>query len=264
MDHKHSDIPPNGWLSSVPLELHGHRKKLDFFIRSIDLYCMLHKLEPLQVSVIEFGCGNGRNISLPIAELGYQVTGVDLHEPSIDYANKINSFNNVRFICQDAAEFSGTEKFHVVVLSDILEHVKNPAALLQLASRVLIDMGMVLICVPNGYGPSELERKFIESTGIDSMLSRLKNHISRLIGQKRIVYNYDSGHIQFFRMSEILSLIEDAGFYIDEWAKGALFGGGITYPLGKIFPFIVKPSLRLADFLHYYFVSTWYFRCFLK
>ncbi len=255
--------PEGGWLGAVPLELHGHRKKLDFFRDSLEAYGGQNNVSRGDISVVEVGCSNGRNISLPLAEAGYNVTGVDIHAPSIEWAEAHNSFSNARFVCRDFAEFSETEFFDVVVLSDILEHVHEPLHIIRLALDHLKPDGMVLVCIPNGYGPYENEQRFLKFTRLDRLVALSKRGIKRLMGrkpEKQNAYNYDSGHVQFFRTADFEQLAADAGLEIEKRANGALFGGGITYALGVFMPFIVKPSLWLADRLPAAWVTTWYFK----
>ena len=249
------------WYERLPVEPHGHRKKLDFFLESLESFRRERGLEVPEVRILEVGCSNGTNLSLPLAERGFDFTGVDLHEPSIAWAVSHNEFPNARFICQDAAEFSSRESFHVVILSDILEHVEEPGQLLLLAKRLLHEGGMVLICLPNGYGPAELERRLLERTRIDSALRALRRGINRLRGRERISYNDDSGHVQYFRTGSLDALVHDCGFVVDECRNGALFGGALTYPLGLLAPPVVRASLHLADRLPRQVVSTWYLRC---
>jgi len=252
---------PHDWYRRIPVELHGHRKKVDFFLRSIERFQRERRLNAADVAILEIGCSNGRNVSLPLAERGYRVTGVDLHEPSIAWASANNPFPNARFLCQDAENFVTQETFDVVILSDILEHVTEPLKLLQLARRLVRESGLLLICIPNGYGPAELERRFIEATGLDRVPKALRAMLHRMSGRRPVAYNEDSGHIQYFRLRTIQSLIAQAGFVIDECQKGALLGGGFTYPLGRLSPGLVNASLRLANHLPHAVVSTWYFRC---
>lgn len=256
-----SAAPRGTWYDSLPTELHGHKKKLDFFIRALDRLRQQRGVHASSVSVLEVGCSNGRNISLPLAERGYKVTGVDLHEPSIARARADNPFANARFVCKDANEFVSEETFDVVILSDILEHVHEPLRLLTLSRQLLREGGMLLICIPNGFGPAELERVAVEGSGLDRALSAARQGINRIRGRSPVAYNEESGHVQRFRMETISSLIEQAGFKIDERAKGALFGGGLTYPVGMMLPPLASASLRLADRMPFPVVSTWYFRC---
>jgi 2-polyprenyl-3-methyl-5-hydroxy-6-metoxy-1,4-benzoquinol methylase len=251
------------WLAGVPLELHGHRKKLAFFLRSLEAFRTRRGLSLADTRVVEVGCSNGRNIALPLAEQGYRVTGVDIHEPSIAYASAHNLFQNARFLCQDFADFSSNEFFDVVVLSDILEHVEEPLHIIRTAMTHLAPGGMVLVCIPNGYGPYENEQRFLRVTRLNKLIEGVIHWGKRLMQrrmEKQAEYNYDSGHIQFFRIRDFESLATSAGLRIEERANGALFGGGATYYLGLLLPFIVTPSLRLADRLPSRWASTWYFR----
>lgn len=262
----HSSIPEksdDGWLAAVPLELHGHRKKLAFFLRSLATFRALRGLSLADTRVVEVGCSNGRNIALPLAEQGYRITGVDIHAPSIAYASAHNTFPNVRFLCQDFADFASDEFFDVVVLSDILEHVEDPLHIILTATKHLAPGGMVLVCIPNGYGPYENEQRLLRVTGLDRLVEGVIRWGKRLLQrrvEKQAEYNYDSGHIQFFRMHDFESLATSAGLRIEEQANGALFGGGATYYFGLLLPFIVTPSLWLADQLPSRLASTWYFR----
>ena len=253
----------NKWFSKVPLELHGHRKKLNYFVSQLDLYSKEHKLMHRDISVMEVGCSNGRNISLPLSEFGYQVTGVDIHKPSIEWANANNDFENTEFICQDFNKFKSTKLFDVVILSDILEHVSNPDKILNLAKKFIKKKGMILVCIPNGYGPYENEQRFLRYTHLDKLVDKLKKFIKHILGRKpdkQVEYNYESGHVQFFHQSDIEELVNYVGLQVKNRANGSLFGGGLTYSLGIILPFIIKPSLWLADQLPAKFVTTWYFR----
>lgn len=252
-----------GWLAAVPHELHGHRKKLGFFLRALDDFRIRRGRAAADVSVLEVGCSNGRNVALPLAEHGYQVTGVDLHEPSIAYATERNNLGNARFLCMDFCNFGSADRFDVIVLSDILEHVEAPGRILAVALEHLAPEGMVLVCIPNGHGPYENEQRFLRATGLDHLMAAAIRGLKRLLGrrpERQAEYNYDSGHIQFFRLADFESLARQAGLRIDEQANGALFGGGVTYAFGVLLPFIVRPSLRLADRLPPHWVSTWYFR----
>jgi SAM-dependent methyltransferase len=249
------------WYGRVPLEVHGHRKKLDFVLGAVEQLRQTRGVAPADVTIIEIGCSNGRILSLPLAERGFRVTGVDLHEPSIARASADNTFPNARFICRSAESFMTVESFDIVILSDILEHVGDPLGLLKMARGLLNRGGVVLICIPNGNGPAELERRFVERTGGDRALAAARRAINRLRGRERVAYNDDSGHVQAFRMRDMEDLIELAGLRLDERRNGALFGGAASYPLGNLLPAVVKGSLRLADRLPFAWVSTWYFRC---
>jgi 2-polyprenyl-3-methyl-5-hydroxy-6-metoxy-1,4-benzoquinol methylase len=250
------------WTEAIPIELHAHRKKVDYFLDSLQDYCEKNFYQAKDVSILEVGCSNGRNVALPLAENGYIVTGVDLHKPSIDAANTLNNLPNARFICKDFNEFESSEVFDVIVLSDILEHVHEPHELIVSSLRLLKKGGIVLVCVPNGYGPVENEIRFLRITRLNYLIEWARPKVKKLLGkppEHREDYNHENGHVQFFTFNKMKALLNGAGLKIDKQSNGALFGGGITFFLGMAFPFIVKPSHKLADLLPPIFVSTWYF-----
>ena len=77
--------------------MHGHRKKTLFFIERLQAHAAARSLEPKAVRVLELGCGNGRVVTLPIAEQGFDVFGLDSHLPSIEAARAHNRLDNVTF-----------------------------------------------------------------------------------------------------------------------------------------------------------------------
>lgn len=252
----------SGWLSKVPVELHGHRKKLNYFIQSLEEYSELNKKKQTDVRVLEVGCSNGRNISLPLSDIGYHVTGIDLHEPSIEWAKNNCASTNAHFICEDFYQFKTDEKFDAVILSDILEHVADPLTVMRQSAELVNATGIILICIPNGYGPYELEQKILRVTGMTRLLDWMKRFIKRVMGRspgKQKEYNHESGHVQFFRQKNIQVMAEAIGYKISDIKNGCLYGGDLSYVSGMVLPFIVKPSLWLADKLPSRMVSTWYF-----
>lgn len=75
--------------SAMPL---GNESK---FARDI-----LPKISDKGTSLIEFGCGNGRD-SLFFAEKGLDVTGIDASGNAIEMLKERNTFPNARFLCED-------------------------------------------------------------------------------------------------------------------------------------------------------------------
>ena len=257
-------------LSSVPLELHGHRKKVRFIARWLERHAVENDLPPGQVRVLEVGCSNGRNISIPLARLGYQVTGLDIHRESIEYARAHASLPNARFLCQDLSALDPDEHFNVVILSDVLEHVDDPAWFCRESTRHLLPEGLVLISIPNGYGPYELEQRFLRVTGAEKLVEGTRRLVARLlrrpsarpgVAREEPAYNYDSGHVQFFHLEDFKRLLDRVGLRVVEESRGALIGGTLSlHTLGR-FPALVAASLRVADFLPMRWVTTWYFCC---
>ena len=97
-------------------------------------------------SVLDLGCGNGF-LTHDIAAKARSVTAVDLNKDNIEFARRNFSRDNIKYICADATQFSADEKFDVVTLSNVLEHLEDRCDFLQkiknLADRFLIRVPMV-------------------------------------------------------------------------------------------------------------------------
>jgi 2-polyprenyl-3-methyl-5-hydroxy-6-metoxy-1,4-benzoquinol methylase len=96
--------------------------------------------------VLDIGCGNGF-LTRDIAEKARSVTGIDASKNNIELARKDFSRDNIKYICGDACQYDFGEKFDVVVLSNLLEHLEDRAAFLlkvrELAPRLLIRVPMI-------------------------------------------------------------------------------------------------------------------------
>ena len=90
---------------------------------------------PSSSKVLDMGCGAGF-LTQELANLGHEVTGVDLSEQSLKIARKLDSKST--YIKADVTKVpleSGS--FDAVCAMDLLEHVENPKAVVQEASRLL-------------------------------------------------------------------------------------------------------------------------------
>ena len=215
------------------------------------------------------GCSNGRNVALPLAELGYDVTGLDVHGP-IAAANAANRMPNARFLTAELSELTSDRSYTVVILSDVLEHVHDPEGMLASGLEHLAPDGLVLVSIPNGYGPFEIER-LLYHKGLLTPVLLMRNCARwvkrRVFGRGREpfpplpAYNWESGHVQFFTTGSFRALLTGAGLRIRRQGNGCLFGGEVTSYLHAYWPAMTPRSLAAADRLPGALVSTWYFEC---
>lgn len=106
--------------------------------------------------ILEIGCGYGRYTQFITQTLGYQNTvGMDISEEQIEYAKKNYNLTNV--FQADALAYleSHEEKYDVVILMDVLEHLELDYAvrLLRKVNESLQQNGKLIIQVPNGLSP---------------------------------------------------------------------------------------------------------------
>ena len=96
--------------------------------------------------ILDLGCGGGRN-SLPLADKGFKVTGIDLNLYAIEKAQAYNH-QNCQFIHQDILNINYQEKFNAVII--VFNHFSNftlsqAQSLLNKISKSLVDGGKLLI-----------------------------------------------------------------------------------------------------------------------
>lgn len=96
--------------------------------------------------VLDIGCGNGA-LTFDIAKKAKYVYGIDINPQNIETARAKYGADNVTYIIGDATNFKFDEKFNVIILSNVLEHIENRIAFLlkvaKLAERFLIRVPMI-------------------------------------------------------------------------------------------------------------------------
>ena len=114
-----------------------------------------------KTAVLELGCGNGLLINQLAQENPHLKNIV-----AIDYYNDSAKFSpSVNFIKQNLEEFSLDQKFDLVILNQVFEHIKNPLGLVEKIKKNLNKNGRILIIVPNRYGFNNEARVYLPEHG---------------------------------------------------------------------------------------------------
>ena len=258
-----------GYRDTIQENSYGHRSKLLFFMARIELLRGRLGIMPEAVDLLDIGCGNAMAVTLPLGERGYSIHAIDMHEPSIRHAESVNTLENVRFIVGDASALENESRFDVVLLSDVLEHLHEPGSVLTQVHRMLKPHGIVLISIPNGFGPFEAEsylyrRRFVRSLWDRSrrMLSQPPNRPAQNTRDlAEIPYNEESGHVQFFSLSRIKALLRKTGFCMRTFEKGSLVCGPFSDPFLRRIPGAIRMNLRLGRCVPFFLCSVWLFEC---
>lgn len=153
-DHNHSteeleqilhQVPPDYYQKGIAtnlLQRLWHTGKLHAVISSIGRY------QP--ANILDVGCASGWFLNemakqFPLAEC----VGVDAYKPAIMYAQK--KYKNIRFIVSDAHKLPfPNNTFDLVICTEVLEHVINPAGVMDEIKRVLKPKGIAVIEMDSG------------------------------------------------------------------------------------------------------------------
>ena len=89
-----------------------------------------------------------------------------------------------------------------MILSEVLEHLREPRLLLSAAVKHLNTNGIIIVAVPNGYGEFEIFRMFHLQRVID-VIARNNTQVTAATD------NHESGHVQFFTRRQSRRLFAD-------------------------------------------------------
>jgi SAM-dependent methyltransferase len=217
-------------------------------------------MSPRSIKLLDIGCGNGINLTIPLGNLGINILGIDPHPPSITAANNINTNAGVEFNCIPIASVEDNS-FDFVILSEVLEHLKNPDEMLSNIKRVLRPRGICFLSVPNGQSVKEIEMriyKLVIECAIINKIPLLKSVLKRLYhtgGSE----DDDSIHIQFFSYNEICQLMASNGFQIINEQNSRLLGGFFINRILLISSRLIYWNYSIAEKLPKSYVTGWIF-----
>ncbi|WP_440880899.1 class I SAM-dependent methyltransferase [Tenacibaculum sp. C7A-26P2] len=229
-------------------------KRLKFIEENIKL------LNVSSLKILDVGCGNG-NISQHCGALGHEVLGIDISEKSIKKAKKNNLLKNVSFENIAVENIKYTSKFDIIICSEVLEHLEQPKKVVNALKKLLSSQGIIIITVPNGFGPRELlitkPVQYILNNNIIS--KKLLGRIKSIMGFKGTTIQSDAddlSHIQFFTQKSLNRLVTSE-LLINQKFKVTNFIEGV-FPLSVIYKRCItlqKFDCWLADRLPRSFAS---------
>lgn len=200
----------------------------------------LSRLVGVRRRVLELGCGYGVITRQLVAEQDCKVTGVERDVQSAESAKRwlddliIADLDEPSWLARAAA------KFEVVVAADVIEHLRNPEALLRRLHGVLDRDGFLVLSVPN-----------VGHAGVIAGL---------LCGR----FDYtptgilDETHLRFFTWNSLEAILNVAGFevihretvdapgsheqFIESWIKlpaiiRTMLG---SHPTANVFQYVLK------------------------
>ncbi len=215
-----------------PENIYGHTKRLHWIVSHLKQGDI----------IVEFGCGTGYRISLPLAKMGYSVFGIDSDEESIRIGQEIFRREGRDPEILKVRNLSALDIVpDVVIASEVLEHMvyEQSVDTLRIIRDKLKPGGQLLVTVPNGCGWFEQESFLWFKTDLGAFLQRkqiyrifemLKYYLfrCRVIVDPYLSTLDSSPHVQRFTYDAIRHLLLDQGFEITDMTGSVLFAGPFT------------------------------------
>ena len=234
--------------------LWGYKKRLRF-VQHVFAESFPHRT-PDALRVLDVGCGNGSELALPLARLGFQVTGIDIHAPSIEHARQLGvDVTNLNYVCGRVEELK-SPPYDVVILSEVLEHLTEPRSLLLAVIEHLNKNGTIIVTVPNGYGEFEIDSWLFRVFRLQRIIDAVAGNSKQVIAATD---NHESGHVQFFTRRQLRRLFAECSLYVAKEGVGSFLAGPfVGHTLARSERFI-EWNARVTDKLPRVLASVWYF-----
>ena len=132
--------------------------------------------------ILDIACGVGKGAYL-LATLGEAdfVTGGDIEEEAIRYANHRNKSSNVKFCVENAETFRDSNAFDLIVSFETIEHLNNYHVFLLNIQTAMKMNGIFIVSTPISHLPinnSPSNPYHIQEWGFDAFQSLLKKYFS--------------------------------------------------------------------------------------
>lgn len=185
---------------------------------------------PVNKKILDIGCATGNMGKYLIEQKNATVFGLDISSKAIEQASKV--LNKAVCINVEKKDIPFKELFDVILFGDVLEHLYDPAGILNKVKRNLKKNGLVICSIPN--------------------IANVEIRLRLLLGN----FDYadfgilDRSHIRFFTLKTIKQIFQKTGYKIkkidyfpfsfilfkEKYAKKYPFMRKIKYMLASIYP----------------------------
>ncbi|MBI5252088.1 MAG: methyltransferase domain-containing protein [Desulfomonile tiedjei] len=178
---------------------------------------------------LDYGCGAGLFTVYAAKQGASVVVGVDAEETAIETARYHARTEKVEPICrfvqsEDFPEFLRGDRFDVILMKDVIEHVVDDDGLLQRAVNSIAPGGRLVLSTQN-------------SLSLNFLVQGTYNRI--LLGNKDW-FGWDETHLRFYTFMSLGRKLRRAGFAVKDWRSVYI----IPYKLPAL-PGSKKKFLRL-------------------
>jgi SAM-dependent methyltransferase len=148
---------------------------------------------------LEVGIGTGKSAAVAL-EFEYDVTLVEIDEET---GQIVSDMLDTPVICIDFLQYQTDEKFDVIIMGDVLEHVTDPHAAMNKARELLSDGGVIWLSTPN----------------FDSSYTRMMKFSDPMFSVVT--------HLTWFNKKGITALLDDCGLKITDYKVSNRYYGSM-------------------------------------
>jgi glycosyltransferase involved in cell wall biosynthesis/SAM-dependent methyltransferase len=204
---------------------------------------IIDRIRPGQ-KILDVGCSSGL-LAEQVRRRGHYVAGVDVAEEA-GVRERVDDFH-LWDLDRGVPDVDG--HFDVVIAADVIEHVREPVALLRDLAATLVPGGLMIVSTPN----------------FGHWYSRGRVATGTFDYDRRGIL--DEGHLRFFTRRGFLRTVREAGLVLDELSYTGLPLGvlqpGVRRSVKRVVRAIDRALVRLRPTLFgYQFVATLHTRNF--
>jgi len=194
-------------------------------------YWILKKLEQERkpVRILDVGCASGY-LGKILGERGHHVTGIESDAAAAEEAGAYYDLLHVDDI--ETFSFPYRREFDYILFADVLEHLRDPAAVLRRSLPALTDSGTVVVSVPN----------------IANWIIRLKLLFGNFDSTDRGIL--DKTHLHFFTLRTLRKMMSDASCRVLDVTPTPL-------PVELVLPLTARKAFAPLHALHYALTLSW-------
>jgi 2-polyprenyl-3-methyl-5-hydroxy-6-metoxy-1,4-benzoquinol methylase len=159
-------------------------------------------LVPPKSRVLEFGCATGYMSEVLASRRGCSVVGIEVAPAAAEVARgRCEKVLVGDAETMDLSEALGRDRFDAILFADVLEHLRDPAALLKAVRPFLAKGGSVIASIPN--------------------IAHGSVRLALLHGEFRYreLGLLDNTHLRFFTRESVQDLFEESGYLIAQWVR---------------------------------------------